>query len=359
MCSPRLAPIYRDGLAWYGMDTCQPQLEAVRCGKISLHALTKGHYPGLPLPSSFLPGLNSIGFWDGAGSQDWGLEAHRNDGIELSFLETGTLVLTVEQQRFDLHAGSFTITRPWQLHRLGDPYIAPGRLHWLILDVGVRRPNQEWRWPKWVLLQPEDLAALTRRLRHTENPVWPATPGLARVFRSLAQCILTWGQPHSGSRITVGVNQLLVELLGLFSSQQKEENRGQTSRRRTVELFLRDLAKNPVSNRGPWTLDRMANHCGMGITVFSQYCRELVNSSPVKFLNECRLDHAARALREHSGRSVTEIAFESGFNSSQYFATRFRQRFHVTPLEYRQHAFSSSKPVTKRQHQAAESAAAT
>jgi AraC family L-rhamnose operon regulatory protein RhaS len=102
-----------------------------------------------------------------------------------------------------------------------------------------------------------------------------------------------------------------------------------------VELFLDDLARNAHSSRGPWTLAEMARHCGMGTTAFSMYCRELVNNGPVDFLNQCRLHHAARQLREAPARTVTSIAFEHGFNSSQYFATAFRRQFHLTPLAYR------------------------
>jgi AraC family L-rhamnose operon regulatory protein RhaS len=282
-----------------------------------------------------LPGLNSIGFWDATSAQDWGLEAHRNEGIEIGFLETGAMAFTVDQRRFDLRAGNLTVTRPWQLHKLGAPNIGPGRLHWLILDVGVRRPNQEWQWPRWVMLQPEDRDELTRRLRHNENPVWTAPVRVARVFRDLAQCILQWDQPHSASRMAIEINQLLLELLGFLSTQPMEDNPALVSRRRAVELFLHDLARNPASAGDRWTLKGMASHCGMGITAFSQYCRELVNSGPVDFLNQCRLDHAARQLREQPQRTVTEIAFGNGFNSSQYFATAFRRRFQATPHAFR------------------------
>ena len=78
----------------------------------------------------------------------------------------------------------------------------------------------------------------------------------------------------------------------------------------------------------------MAEHCGMGVTAFCRYCRELVNAGPVEFLNRCRLDHAVDLLRQNAGLSITDIAMTCGFNSSQYFATRFRQRFHVAPSKF-------------------------
>jgi AraC family L-rhamnose operon regulatory protein RhaS len=225
------------------------------------------------------------------------------------------------------------------LHKLGAPNIGPGRLHWLILDVGVRRPNQDWRWPAWITLTPRDRAELTRKLRHNENPVWKSSPEIATGFRGLADCIRRWGQPRVESRMITLLNQLLLGILEALTQQQINQNPELTSRRRTVELFLRDLSSpTTTSCREPWTLGTMAGQCGMGITAFTKYCRELVNTSPAEYLNQCRLDRAAQQIRTQPERSITDIAFENSFNSSQYFATAFRKRFKTTPRQFRREA---------------------
>ncbi len=331
---PRPKSIYQARHSRYQIDTCEPQLRAIHEGKIKLHALTKGHYPGKKLSPQVLPGLNSIGFWDGAGRQDWGLNEHRNEGVEIVFLETGKMGFTVDKSHYELGPGSLTITRPWQLHKLGNPHIGPGRLHWLILDVRVRRPNQDWRWPGWLMLTAQDLAELTRKLRYNEMPVWKSSPEIAQVFQKISQCILDWGQPHVTSRMIINLNQLLVGILGALTAQHAAENIELASRRRTVELFLKDLADNPVSVQETWTINMMAKQCGLGVTAFSKYSRELVNTGPMEFLSHCRLHHAARQLREQPELSVTDVAFGSGFNSSQYFATCFRRRFKMSPSQF-------------------------
>ncbi|MDB6017203.1 MAG: AraC family transcriptional regulator [Pedosphaera sp.] len=328
-------PTYRTRHAHYEIDRCDPQNAAIRMGKINFHALTKGHYPGTPVPNNILPGLNSIGFWNAGATQDWGLDAHRNEGVEIMFLETGTMGFAADQKEHALRAGNFTITRPWQLHKLGAPNIGPGRLHWLILDVGVRRPHQDWCWPKWVVLTKSDLAELTRKLRHNENPVWNSTPAIGQSFRELARNVAAWDQPHAVSRLVVHLNQLLIGILDALTEQQTHENEQLTSRRRAVEIFLLELETGHINTGEQWSLDRMAAHCGMGITAFSKYCRELVNAGPVEFLNRCRLDRAAQQLREGSNLSITDIALANGFNSSQYFATAFGHRFRLSPTDYR------------------------
>lgn len=329
------APIYQSDVERYEIDTFAPQLKALREGKIEMHALTKGYYPGRRMNSNILPGLASVGVWSCRGPQDWGLDVHRNEGMEIVFLETGGMGFTVDGRTHQLHAGSLTVTRPWQLHKLGDPNIGRGRLYWLILDVGVRRPNQEWSWPSWVVLSARDLAELTRKLRHGEQSVWTAYARMREVFRELADCVVHWKEPRMASRLAVAVNRILLALLDALAEPQVGESPELVSRRRTVELFLKDLAENPASSAEPWTIETMARQCGMGITAMAKYCSELVNNGPMAYLNLCRLEHAARALRERLEISVTGIAMESGFNSSQYFATSFRKRYQMTPLEWR------------------------
>jgi AraC family L-rhamnose operon regulatory protein RhaS len=307
----------------------------MKSGKLQLHALTKGHYPGRLLNSRELPNINSIGFWNGTRPQDWGLAPHRNEGIEISFLETGTMAFTVEEKNFELRSGHFIITRPWQLHKLGAPNIGPGKMHWLILDVGGRRPNHDWRWPRWLMLTGADKAELALKLRRNSNAVWDSSPEIAASFRGLSDCVLRWREPHTESRMLVLLNQLLLGILIVLTGEQTQPHPELASRRRTVELLLRDLAGHGAKSGQPWTLEKMAAHCGMGITAFSKYCRELVNNGPIEFLNQCRLEHAARQLKECPAASVTEIAFQNGFSSSQYFATVFARHFHVSPSDYR------------------------
>jgi len=199
-------PTYQTRRARYEIDRCEPQNRAIETGRILFHALTKGHYPGTPVPENILSGLSNIGFWNAGGAQDWGLDEHRNEGIEIMFLLT--------------------------------------------------------------------------------------------------------------------------------------------SRQRTVELFLGEVESNPAISQEPWTINSMVEHCGMGVTAFSKYCRELVNSGPMEFLNHCRLERAAQQLREKNGLSITEIALACGFNSSQYFATRFRQHFKMSPSRF---VSEPGKPVPKNE----------
>jgi AraC-like DNA-binding protein len=49
-----------------------------------------------------------------------------------------------------------------------------------------------------------------------------------------------------------------------------------------------------------------------------------------------RLDKAAALLREDEKLSVAEIAALVGYRNAQYFHVKFKARFGITPVQYRQ-----------------------
>ncbi len=317
------------------VDAHRPLLESIRAGKIDFHAIGRGHYPGERLAPRQLPGLLSLGFWDARGDQDWGMDFHRNEGVEICLLETGAMKFAVENKQHPLVPGDLTITRPWQAHRQGDPTIAAGRLHWATIAVGAQRPDQPWRWPDWIVLTSEDRDELSRRLRYTGAQVWRASPDVVRSFQRMAVAMAGISSPRPLSRIAVGLNELLLGVLEMLRADNHAEQPGLASPEHTVELFLADLRGNGDRLAQDWTLTSMASACGMGTTLFSRLCRRLTNDSPVRFLNVVRLDVAVRLLESDPKRSVTDVAYACGFQSSQYFASQFRRRFGRTPKESR------------------------
>ena len=322
-------PVYRDRRHVYRADTCGPLVAAAERGLVTLEAIAHANYPGRLLGDAELPGLQSAGYWDAKREQDWGLPWHRNEGVEVTLLATGSLPFSVGDRTWRLEPGSLTVTRPWQPHKLGQPHVGIGRLYWIILDVGVRQPHQEWRWPDWLVLTPADLAELTGYLRENEQPVWPATPAIGACFRQIGTAVT---EPDGVSQMAVFINELLLQLLRLFRCEEVPRDKALTTAQRSVELFLESLA---VRYAEQWTLDDMARSCGLGVTRFVHYCRHLVNLPPMQYLAQLRTRAAAAMLAESGERSITDIALACGFSSSQYFATCFRKYYGQTPGRYR------------------------
>lgn len=320
--------IYHSTETVYRADTCDRLKQAAARGELRLAGFGRRGYPGVRLPAGVLKEVASVGYWDAPRPQSWGLDWHRNEGIEFTFLARGRLDFAVDGRRYPLNAGDLTITRPWQKHRVGSPHIHASRLIWVILDLHVRRPDEPWQWPRWLVFAPKDLQRLTDLLRHCEQPVWKASPAIRTGFEKIAEHLEAAGAGGAETQLKILLNALLFDLLQMLNTRRISLQPDLASTRRAVELFLQNL---PEQLDQPWSLDSMAKHCGLARSRFAHYCDEITNLSPGRYLMRCRLETARRLLRASPEMSVTDVAFACGFNSSQYFANAFRQCFGVAP----------------------------
>jgi AraC-like DNA-binding protein len=320
------------GLLLYKADNCSPVKDAADKGEIELTTLARDAYPGRRLAKPELTGIKSIGYWNIKKLQDWGLEWHTNEGIEICFLESGDLTFFLEDEKYDLAPNHLTITRPWISHKLGNPNVELSKLHWIILDVGVRHPHQDWVWPNWVIINQKDLDKLTLYLRQNEQPVWKATPDIKDCFIRIGKVIKEGGEKDYESKLRVLVNSLLIALLEHFQEGKILLDEELIESRRTVKLFLNFLEDHYFE---PWTLPNMAAYCKLGTTRFTQYCVEISNSTPMEYLNRIRLKKSAQMLVAQPGISATDIAYQCGFSSTQYFTTVFKRHFRKTPYVFR------------------------
>jgi AraC family L-rhamnose operon regulatory protein RhaS len=324
--------IYRAAGKSFVADSCRPLATAAAAGVVRLHAFGRAGYPGRRLPADELPGLRSVGSWDAASAQNWGLPMHRNEGIEISFLAGGEITARIEDRQQTLRHDEFLVTRPWQPHQLGNPHVGASRLIWLILDVGVRRPHQEWRWPAWIISSRADLADLTRYLRQNEQFIWPGSADIRQCFLGIAQAIVKGNAAGYVSLLAVLINEVLLAVLDNFRARRVPLRQSLTSTERTVQQFVRELA-NALDE--PWTLETMAASCHMGVTQFVQHFRQATNLTSARYLMQARVRRASQVLVSDPRRPITKIAFDCGFSSSQYFANVFTQQTGFSPRQFR------------------------
>ena len=62
---------------------------------------------------------------------------------------------------------------------------------------------------------------------------------------------------------------------------------------------------------------------------------QVTNVAPLEYLLNCRVEAARRQLRLEPRRSISDIGFACGFQSSQYFTTVFHRRTGLSPREFR------------------------
>lgn len=82
------------------------------------------------------------------------------------------------------------------------------------------------------------------------------------------------------------------------------------------------------------SLRQLSEASGLSVRHMCRLFEENYGTSPTNYIIKTRLEYAAQLLKMES-RSITEIAFESGFDDSNYFSRQFKSVFGVSPTSYR------------------------
>lgn len=77
-------------------------------------------------------------------------------------------------------------------------------------------------------------------------------------------------------------------------------------------------------------LEQFAQLCNRSLSAFKRDFQKTFNTTPGKWLTEKRLQHAMHLLT-NTDKTVSETAFESGFENPSHFSRVFRERFGIAP----------------------------
>jgi AraC-like DNA-binding protein len=120
--------------------------------------------------------------------------------------------------------------------------------------------------------------------------------------------------------LTIADNAANRDLLAYFCSLMHEPQ---------AVLLKRVMEDNFCYNLKLETYAQLSNR---SLSAFKRDFGKLYGSTPGKWLHEKRLCHALRLLR-NLDKTVSEAAFESGFESSSHFSRAFKARFGQAPSE--------------------------
>lgn len=115
-----------------------------------------------------------------------------------------------------------------------------------------------------------------------------------------------------------------------FREEESPQTRRDYKRIRQLKAVL-ELIENEYAN--PITLDDMAAAVHMSPKYFCKFFAEMTRQRPMDYLNRHRIERACFELRS-TDASVTEIAYNCGFNDLSYFIKTFKKYKGVTPGKY-------------------------
>ncbi|EAZ82995.1 AraC family transcriptional regulator [Algoriphagus machipongonensis] len=88
------------------------------------------------------------------------------------------------------------------------------------------------------------------------------------------------------------------------------------------------------------TLQEVAELANLSVSAFSRFFKSRANKSFSDFVSDVRISHACKLLHEEDIH-ISEVCYESGFNTLSNFNKQFKDRIGKTPLNYRKEYLDS------------------
>ncbi len=146
-------------------------------------------------------------------------------------------------------------------------------------------------------------------------------------------------KPFSYNHLHAVIENLLMNRKQLWKSykyhgrlpKRREQTLGPLDRR-----FLRQLeevAEKHIKDT-EFSVEQFAREMTMSRSYFHRKLKALTGLSASEFIKETRLKNAIRFLEENQ-LTISEIAYEVGFSSPNYFGRCFRNKYGMSPTEYK------------------------
>lgn len=259
------------------------------------------------------------------------MHPHRNAGMEIVLVEQGHLEWAVDNRPEVLTPGSVFFTLPWQAH--GSLFLREpkNRIYFILFELAepYPTPSTSIRFPQKFGFSLKEEKMLSRLFCGTTRHAWSLSATAQQIFADLIR-LLDSPTPLNTSTSLALLRCLILEVALSIENQSQPLVKDSSTVTR-VRQFLQHLNGRIEED---WTLEQMAQECGVKRTQFAKLCQLVSGYPPMTYLSRLRFEKACELLRETT-RSITDITYTCGYGSTQYLAASFKKVARMSPSDYR------------------------
>lgn len=250
------------------------------------------------------------------------MESHP-DAVEFLLLRSGCKQIQVEDRLYEMQGGDLLVVFPGERHGAEDFVQNRTSLAYLLMAV----PTEV---PRFCMLEEEERSALWGQLKLLKGRMLKVSPSVCRTMDRLFDHVNT-GLPLERARIRTELMRFLFQIL----EEAGEEDKSLPADIAAVIRYIREAREEMPD------IAKMAALVNLSESRFKQKFKQATGIPPAEFTVREKIRESQTLLKDPA-RTVTSIAMELGFSSSQHFSVLFRKYTGLSPIQYRQnHEFVS------------------
>jgi len=250
--------------------------------------------------------------------------------IRIYYINEGKFEWNINNESYILYPGDVALIMPNEKFGSERGVLEIGSITWIHVKI-ANHGNNDLLTGKWSSLSETESQAISKVLLMNTMPVLSKLPEAGRILRYMHDEIF-----NQEIGYTTRANQLIDELFIIVTRHlTKQNNRARDFPK--VFMQLEQALRQNLSHQ--WTVEEMAAIAGMGTTLFNEKVKSYTGFTPLNYLINIRISEAIKLLKKKDV-SITDIALDTGFYSSQHFSTTFKKLTGYTPSEFRKNNLS-------------------
>lgn len=264
------------------------------------------------------------------------VEYHWHPEIELVFVEEGVFNVIINQKSYVAEAGDIFFINSGELHAMnqnkGEVRFYSVVFYPHILDFDIKNPFQR----NFIDPIKNGEICLPHRIDKNDGCYDAVKEQMQRIFYAEKD-------EFSKSQQLIAIYELI---LILYKENMMYSGRVNKTDARNSEIIKNAIAYIEENLGDKITLKQLSDLSAFTEKYFCSFFKKQTGVTPTEYINRVRLERACELLRMHDV-SVTEAAFETGFESLSYFIRRFKKQFGVSPAQYKKQFAQIQKRVDK------------
>lgn len=254
------------------------------------------------------------------------LEIKKTEDLKIYYVTEGKFDWMIDNQTYSLYPGDIALIRPGQYFGCEKGFFDLGAFWWISIEAAKSKAGGEITLGKWSSVSTTENHLIGRIVSLNNKPVLSGFKTAGEIFQQLQKEIFIQEIGYR-TRTNHLIDELLISLI-------RQLTRLDTKRRDFSQSFLQleQMLRDNLSHQ--WTVEEMAVTMRLGISAFTEKVKNYTGFPPLNYLINIRISEAIKLLKR-TDLTLTDIALDTGFYSSQHFSTTFKKITGYTPSQFK------------------------
>ena len=247
------------------------------------------------------------------------MQAHWHKEFEIVRILEGELALYLNNTKNDLKQGDILFTNCRTLHR-AEPKNCTYEC--IVFDLNMLLRQNGDLIEKYILPITSSSVDLNCHLRESKKALYLTTSSLFQTAK----------QKKVGKELEI--LGLLFQIFSLLYQEKYITPKIEISSSPTEKSVIRAIRYIQENFQTQITLKKLSEVAGVNEKYLCRIFKEYTSKSPINYINELRIENSCQEMTLGK-KTITQAAFDSGFNDSSYFSKLFRMYKKMSPKEYK------------------------